>query len=326
MKAKATGAQTEGMAVKSKELVFQPNLEASQEGQFPQRSKIELSGVWEDVYENGSLARRQSYIAMSTPGSILLVLQAILPYLLLSGTFAQAMIAPLRITIEGGTNVSNSPSIEYVTQVLFPLLVLKVGILPTTTTLHKRGWCTGRADVGSVTFEIQPLDSGARIPAFSFHGRGKLARVHVSILAPDANTRGIVRDKVTAHLLAYEPEIDIEFPVNENSGNDKRLYLLLVAETSNGFRLGRDWLYDRKTKGSSPDERCELLVSRVVKDLKQELKHGGCVDEYMQDQLVVFQALAAGNSEVDGGKGREPTLHVSDFSESRDMSHQPCCS
>ena len=58
------------------------------------------------------------------------------------------------------------------------------------------------------------------------------------------------------------------------------------------------------------EKLCEKLVSKVMKDLKKELKHGGCVDEYMQDQLVVFQALAAGKAEVDRGIDREATLHT----------------
>lgn len=310
--AKATAAQTEGIEVKSKGLIFRPSLGVSREEHSTERSKKEDSGVWKDVYEDGRLIRRSSHIPMSTPGSILLVLQAILPYLLLSGLINDqaTTVLPLRITIEGGTNVSSSPSIDYVTQVLLPLLASKVGFPPITTTLHRRGWSTGRADVGSITFEIQPLSAGSSIPAFSFQDRGELTKVHVSILAPDTKARGLIRDKVIAQLLAFEPEIEITIPVDEDSGNEKRLYLLLVAETLNGFRLGRDWLYDRKMKGSSSEGSCEKLVSKVVKDLKRELKHGGCVDEYMQDQLVVFQALAVGKSKIDGGKGREPTLHT----------------
>lgn len=309
--AKATAAQTEGMEVKSKELLFLPDPNVIQKVHAPQPSDNEASYVWQPVYENGKLVRQQSHISMSTPGSILLVLQAILPYLLFSSPpSGKTMTTSLHITIDGGTNVSNSPSLEYVTQVLLPVLASKVGLPRITAILHKRGWSTGRVDVGSVTFEIQPLDRGARLPAFSFQDRGELAKVHVSILATDAKARSVIRDKVIAQLLAYEPSIEIDFPVDENSGNDKRLYLLLVAETVNGFRLGRDWLYDRKLKGPKLQESCELLVAKTVKDLKRELKHGGCVDEHMQDQLVVFQALAAGRSEVDGGQNREPTLHT----------------
>ena len=51
-------------------------------------------------------------------------------------------------------------------------------------------------------------------------------------------------------------------------------------------------------------------MKKVVGDLIHEIAHGGCVDEYMQDQIVVFQALAAGKAEVDCGIDREATLHT----------------
>jgi RNA 3'-terminal phosphate cyclase (ATP) len=48
-------------------------------------------------------------------------------------------------------------------------------------------------------------------------------------------------------------------------------------------------------------------------DLLAELEHGGCVDEHLRDQLVVFQGLAQGRSTVYGGKRKEPveqSLHA----------------
>ena len=206
--------------------------------------------------------------------------------------------------------VSSSPSIEYVSQVLLPMLSQELSITPITTKLHKRGWSTGRSEIGSVAFDIEPLPRAFVLSTFSFKDRGELAKVHVSILAPEYAARTSIREKVIAQLLAYSPEIEILFPVDENSGSEKRLYLLLVAETSNGYRLGRDWLFDEKLRGLSMEQVSEKLVSKVMKDLKKELKHGGWVDEYMQDQLVVFQALAAGKAEVDGGTDREATLHT----------------
>ena len=309
--ANATAAKAEGMEVKSKELIFRPSTTGSETA--TNGSQNERAGVWKDVYQDGKIVRRESRIPMATPGAITLVLQAILPYLLFSSSASvsdQNETVPLRITIEGGTNVTNSPSIEYVIHVLLPLLSLKLGIRPISTTLHKRGWSTGRNEVGSVTFEATPSFPGSTVPPLSFQNRGDLSKVHVSILVPGATARSIVRDKVTAQLLAYYPDIEILFPVDEDSRSDKRLYLLLVAEISNGYRLGCDWLFDMKSQGSTMDQKCEKLVSRVVKDLKRELKHEGCVDEYMQDQLVVFQALAAGKTQVDGGKTRETTLHT----------------
>lgn len=315
----ATAATTEGMEVKSRLLVFRPSSIRAEttvnkgQNEHVTRTEGEKEGVWEDIFDNGQLVRRQSHIPMSSPGSILLVLQAILPYLLMSNcnnVEGQKTVVPLRVTIEGGTNVSSSPSIEYFSQVLLPMLSQKLSIPPITTSLHKRGWSTGRSEIGSVTFDIEPLPQAFVLPTFSFQDRGELAKVHVSVLAPEATARNRIRDKVTAQLLAYSPEIEILFPVDENSGSEKRLYLLLVAETSNGYRLGRDWLFDEKARGLSMEQLCERLVSKVMKDLKKELKHGGCVDEYMQDQTVVFQALAAGKAEVDCGIEREATLHT----------------
>ena len=313
--ADATAAVTDGMEVKSRQLVFRPSSIGAETS--INRGQDDLvrrkGGVWEDVFEDSKLVRRQSHIPMSSPGSILLVLQAILPYLLFSNCSnveGQKTFIPLRVTIEGGTNVSSSPSIEYVSQVLLPMLSRKLSIPPISITLHKRGWSTGRTEIGSVTFDIEPLPRAFVLPAFSFQDRGELAKVHVSILAPQATARNTIRDKVTAQLLAYSPETEILFPVDEKSGSEKRLYLLLVAETSNGYRLGRDWLFDEKARGLSTEQVCEKLVSKVMKDLKKEMKHGGCVDEYMQDQIVVFQALAAGKAEVDCGVDREATLHT----------------
>lgn len=115
-------------------------------------------------------------------------------------------------------------------------------------------------------------------------------------------TRDAIRDMVIARLLKNRPDVEILFPVNEDTRDSRRLSLLLVAETSNGYRLGRDWLYDRKTTGSST-KVVDELVSRVVNGLEEELSHGGCVDGYLQDQLVVFQALAEGRASVDYGNG-----------------------
>lgn len=275
------------------------------------------TGVWKHVYEKDKLVRRDSDILMSTPGSISLIFQAILPFILFSAplpstdpsdsSIHRADTTPVRINIQGGTNVSNSPSFEYIDQVLLPILSSKLGISPIRIKLHRRGWNQGRADVGSVTVDITPLKPGSSLPVFSFTARGDVLKIHVSVLAPGAVIRNNIKDKVVAKLLQRHPDVEILFPLDEDSRDEKRLYLLLVAETSSGYRLGRDWLYDRKIRSS---KAVDDLVTRVVDDLEQELAHGGCVDEYLQDQLVVFQALAQGRSWIDDGTRKEASLHT----------------
>lgn len=41
---------------------------------------------------------------------------------------------------------------------------------------------------------------------------------------------------------------------------------------------------------------CDRIARRVVLDLAEEVKQGGCGDSYLQDQLIIFQALAAGQT------------------------------
>lgn len=323
--AEATGARTEGMELKSRELTFEPT--KSPEDLAKSLEKLQIEGskktpktstiLWRNRYDGDRLIRKESYIKASTPGSIFLILQAILPYVLFSTALdesfsgdSRAEPPPYRITIDGGTNVSKSPSYEYIDQVLLPMLHNKVRIPPIQMKLNKRGWSHGGNVIGSVTFDIKPLASGFMLPAFLYIDRGEVTMFHVSILAPDTATRHSIRDKITITLLKHYPEADIIFPVDEDSRSPKRLYLLLVAETSNGYRIGRDWMYDRKATASTIEQKSEQLVDQVFTELEAELAHGGCCDEYMQDQLVVFQALAKGRAVVDDGKERGPSLHT----------------
>ncbi|KAL8786693.1 MAG: hypothetical protein Q9213_002628 [Squamulea squamosa] len=317
----ATRAETEGMVKGSQRLEFRPLRRGDFVAEKKKKGKEGKSGVWRDVYGDGErerVVRRETEILLDSPGSICLILQAILPYLLFhssnttadsssTGTAANTTSTiPLRITINGGTNVSKSPSIEYIDQVLIPLLVSKVGVPPITTRIIKRGWSSGRADVGAVQFDLTPFPSSSKLPEFHFTERGEVTKMHVTILASDSTARNTLRKKVIERLLNRYPEVEIVFPVEEDTKNGARLYLLVVAETSNGYRLGRDCLCERKSSASM----LETVAHTVTRDLETELQRGGCVDEYMQDQLVVFQALAQGRSVVDSGKDMHATLHT----------------
>ncbi|KAL8911822.1 MAG: hypothetical protein Q9171_003090 [Xanthocarpia ochracea] len=327
--ARATWAETTGMVKGSRELEFRP----LRRGEYlPEKKKKGGGedgvggGVWRDVYDTDGdgerLVRRETEILLESPGSVCLILQAVLPYLLFhspntaptsAGTASvedqetiTSSSVPLRITINGGTNVSKSPSIEYISQVLIPLLVEKVGIPPIATRVIKRGWSSGRADVGAVQFDLTPFPSGYKLSKFHVIERGAVTKMHVSILASDLSSSNTLRGKVTEKLLARHPDVEILFPVEEVTKNGARLYLLIVAETSHGYRLGRDCLWERKSNASM----LETVACTVTRDLEEELRRGGCVDEYMQDQLVVFQALAEGRSVVDSGEDMHATLHT----------------
>ena len=286
----ASNARISGAGLSSKEITFTPET---------------LPALHCDI------AAGHVSISQSTPGSINLVLQAVLPYLLFCGARQ-----PVRLRITGGTNVSNSPSYEYVEQVLFPMLAL-VGIPLITSICHSRGWSTGSTRLGSATFTVTPLTGTP--PAFSLRDRGDVISVRATVLAP-RDTEQDFRDNLDLMFekrqsrifgVASDPQIDIAF---EPSHHEKRYYLLLVATTSTGMKFGRDWLYDGGVRAGKTSQIVPNIVRKVSDDLIAEIEHGGCVDEWMRDQLVVFQALAEGASHVDGGRrdGRalEASLHA----------------
>lgn len=327
--AHTTNATMDGAEIKSRVLTFRPSEkpnhatgsnDATRASGSAKQRRAAGEIMWHDRYDGPKLVCKESLIPASTPGSIFLVLQALLPYILfsavldepcseVSGSEEQKPICH-RLIIEGGTNVSKSPSYEYIDQVLLPMLHRKVGIPPIVMSMDKRGWTQGRTEVGRVTFDINPLSPGSTLPSFSFTNRGEVTGFYVSILAPDVASRQSIRQKSIKEILKRYPEAEIDFLVEEDSRHPKRLYLHVVAETSECFRLGRDWMYDRKATASTAKQKNEQLVEKVLDDLDKELAHGGCVDEYMQDQLVVLQALAEGRAEVDYGKGRWPSLHT----------------
>ncbi|KAI9733539.1 MAG: hypothetical protein M1834_003140 [Cirrosporium novae-zelandiae] len=240
--------------------------------------------------------KKEYSIVMQSPGSIWLVFQAIYPYILFSGMAPEGH-TPIRLHLTGGTNVSKSPSGEYITQVLLPTFQ-KMGLPPISLKIHKRGWTHGRpSPLGSATFTIHPLPpTQSHLPAFDLKYPGAITKIAITILAPQDVRKKILIQTQNALFLDVPTYVE----VNEDSGDPKRLYLLLVAHTEHGYRLGRDWLYDKKI--TNVDDAIPVLVKQVVSDLTLEIRSLGCVDEYMEDQVVVFQALARGMSTVDLGR------------------------
>lgn len=74
----------------------------------------------------------------------------------------------------------------------------------------------------------------------------------------------------------------------------------LVAETETGCLLAGSALGE---KGQSSESVGEAAAQELVRNLN----HGGCVDEHLQDQLILFMALAEGGSRLRTGP---LTLHT----------------
>lgn len=246
--------------------------------------------------------RKFDITAGSSASSIMLIFQAVLPYLLFAGNENGD---PIELEINGGTNCSFSLSYEYLDQVLLPTLQDKFGI-HVERQLKKRSWTMGPVKQGSVWLRIHPLPPGQSLKLQQPWDRPittedfKLKQIDVSMLVPHALKEHLERALVS-DLGRLLPGVDVNFLLFEDSGHETRMYTLLVAHSETGLRWGRDYLYDKSRKNKGPETLSSEISRKVCKDLFEEISVRGVVDEYLQDQLVVFQALADGRTSFHRG-------------------------
>lgn len=297
------------------------------------------------------LAKQEYNIKLDTPGSVFLVFQALYPYLLRVGALAE-IEGPVRVNITGGTNVTSSPSFDYVQQVLVPNLKT-LGFPGLSIEIQKRGWMTGPVELGTVRCLIDPLPSttkpdgsvDCRFPRIGLnkYRRGTITKIDITVLAPDdevswSTTQPSKDDKLTTrkfieqetvitlqnnlkHLPPHiinlgntQSPIPINIHTSERSYHQTHIYILLVGYTTTGFRIGHDFLLadakdprpkkKKQDKDSHQHALVRNLIESCVANFENELwnqaydqydlferRHQPCVDEYMRDQLVIFEAL-----------------------------------
>ncbi|KAL7621479.1 hypothetical protein AAE478_008802 [Parahypoxylon ruwenzoriense] len=294
--ADATGAEVDGLTVGSHSLEFRPSLPPT------------------------TLERRKfNIVAGSSASSTSLIFQAIFPFLLFAGTTSGE---PVELEIHGGTNVSFSLSYEYLDQVLLPSLQDKFGII-VERQLKKRSWAIGPLRQACIWLRFQPLAPGQALRLQEPWNRPtttedfKLKRINVSMLIPHTLQESLEK-ALASDLGQLFPGVDTNFAVIEDSRHDARMYTLLVAQSETGLRWGRDYLYDRARKNKTPGALSSEISRKVCKDLFEEITIRGVVDEYLQDQLVVFQALAEGRTSFH--RGAQPADVVIDSGASDDIS------
>ncbi|KAB5562846.1 RNA 3'-terminal phosphate cyclase domain-containing protein [Coniochaeta sp. 2T2.1] len=289
----ATDAETTGLFVGSHTLEFRPR-----------RKPSEL------------VDRKVRIEADSEAASTLLIFQAIFPFLLFAGN---EKVEPIEVEIAGGTNVAWSLSWEYFDQVLLPTLEERFGVV-VERRLVRRGWSAGgRLERGEVWIRFTPVRVGERLMlregvGCRYEGRDfEVRAVDVSILAP-GNMHEKLQNEIVRGLEEVLPKAEVRFKVVEDTVRESRVYVLLVAR-SDTLRWGRDVLTSvpKKKKKKGEGDFGEYVARKVCQELWEEVQGRGVVDEYLQDQLVVFQALAEGNTSFPRSGERELEDELADL-------------
>jgi RNA 3'-terminal phosphate cyclase (ATP) len=159
---------------------------------------------------------------------------------------------------------------------------------------------------GTTGFRLPPFHIGPREPS-------TIESVSITTICGSSQTHTLLHARLRDALRLIPRFSNPEFPItahpscSTDSGDERRLYILLTAHVSGGYVLGRDYLGPgRKMHDDSDRKRMvDEAVSQAVRDFKRQVDRGSCVDEFAEDQLVIFQALADGASRVDPGRVSE---------------------
>ena len=212
------------------------------------------------------------------------------------------------LELHGGTNATSAPQVDYTTNVFLPFLARHYNIHPKLKIL-KRGYYPRGG--GLITFSVPPLPPGATLPGITLTERGDITKIYgrsyVAGTLPFRLATGMsnaAKTRLTSELGLNPKIISIEAVKDDTKdvgNNGSGSGIVLWAETGTGCILGGSGL---GSKGTDP-----ATVGRDAADeLIKAIKGGGCVDEYLQDQIVVFLALAKGRSTVK--TGLPLTLHT----------------
>ncbi|CCM03826.1 uncharacterized protein FIBRA_05975 [Fibroporia radiculosa] len=190
---------------------------------------------------------------------------------------------------------------RHAARVFLPFIQRRFGLTPDLRIL-KRGFVPkgGGEVIVSVTPQCDPLPSVVvtdRGSVTSIGGRAYVAGLpaHLATSMRDGAATILSRagmDPGLVNITAVREKP--EEAIGSGSG------IVLWAETSGGCVLGGSAI---GAKGKDP----EKVGAEAAEELIRNLGHGGCVDEYLQDQMIIFLALAKGRSLIKAGP---LTLHT----------------
>uniref|UniRef100_A0A1B6EDJ6 RNA 3'-terminal phosphate cyclase n=1 Tax=Clastoptera arizonana TaxID=38151 RepID=A0A1B6EDJ6_9HEMI len=230
--------------------------------------------------------------AIRTAGSISLLTQLLLPCAL----FASGETV---IDLRGGTNCEMAPHIDYTATVLLRLLA-KFGAI-FDYKIDRRGFFPKGG--GRVILHTKPVKI---LNAVDLSDPGKLSRIWGTVFTAgnynSHNGENIKKGAMDVFRKTF-PEVRSDIKVVEEDPNKtigSACGISVFGETTSGCVFGHSELGHRNVH---PNKTGADVASVLCGDIWI----GGCVDEYLQDQAIIYMALANGVSKILSGP---ITLHT----------------
>lgn len=237
-------------------------------------------------------------------GAVCLLAQVALPC---------AIYAPSKVclNLKGGTNADMAPQIDEFTEIFLPNIA-KFGFEFEFEVVRKGFYPKGG---GEVNFFLSPVH---QLEAIDMTEVGEVTEVRGwSFTAGSLPVR--VAERMTSacrsHLSGADcsalqgVSVDIQtYREDQGAAAGSGSGIVLVARTTSGCILGGSAL-------GSPRVAAEVTGRKAAEELLEALETGGCVDKYIQDQMIIFMALASGESKLLCGPltlHTETAIHVAE--------------
>ena len=234
-------------------------------------------GSTELLYAPSSTKGGQFNFNVGTAGSSMLVLQTILPLAVYSPSEVQ-----LKIT--GGTHVAWSPNFHFIKEVFFPALD-RMGYSPSSFEMEKAGWYPKGG--GVVTLSSKPAGS---LKPIKLESPGRLLKITgVSCCSNLPETVAERQAESAKQLLAkngYEAELERKVLLSSSRGSALTLWAVYENSILGASSLG------------ALGKKSEHVGAEAAQNLVKEIESGAAFDRHMGDQLLIYMALAKGESSI----------------------------
>ena len=247
---------------------------------------------------------------IGSAGSLSLILQALLPYFIFQNQSTS-------LVLSGGTNVSFSPPIDHVEQVLLPLLS-RMGIIAHLSPDFKRGYFP----FGGGKIELNIQGSLSFIHPLVCLEQGKIQSIQCVIFGSEyelmddlkLQLKSLLEEAILQYLNTINHVLDSHFDgihfqsssSNQNKSqkkNDKKksnrkdvsLGVQISLRTTTGNILSANSLICEKDP-SIITTFPERISFEILNKIRHLIESGCCVDEQTADQLLIYLALANCNS------------------------------
>lgn len=237
-------------------------------------------GAMEIVFKPGAGARGGEFRwDIGTAGSTTLLAQTLLPVALFAGK-------PLSFTVSGGLFQDFAPSALHMQRALLPTLA-KMGA-SFDLKIVRPGYVPRGGGILEMT--VSPL--GQALKPLVLPQQGKVVRVDGMALSSRLRERQVSHRMAEAcaavlRRAGHEPQIDTAY---DDTALQAGAALAVFAHTDAGCVLGADM-------AGAPGRRSEDIGRRVAAALLADLGSGASTDRHLADQVIMYAALAEGESE-----------------------------